>query len=192
MRFGTIIVDPPWAFDDKLQKMKSKTKRGAQSQYSVLTVDDIAALNVASLADPTGCVLALWTPSTFLPAGLHIMNEWGFNFKTTVCWVKGTKTGKLGFGMGRLFRASHELALIGTLGKVYKNLENHSQRSAFLAPNKGHSIKPDDLHHSLEAMFPSVNKLEMFSRRQRPGWTVTGLDVDGRDVRQAIQDLEAL
>jgi len=70
MRYGVIIADPPWSFDDKLAKMRAPTKRSAASQYDVMTISDIMGLDIASLADPAGCVLALWVPGSFLEAGM--------------------------------------------------------------------------------------------------------------------------
>lgn len=190
MKFQVLVCDPPWAFGDRLQKMKAPTKRSAASQYSTMSAQEISRLDVPSLVDPNGCVLALWVPSTLLEDGLYVMKSWGFQLKTTVCWVKQSKQGKLGFGMGRLFRASHEIALICSIGKPLGSLCDHSQRSTFLAPNEGHSIKPDNLHISFELMFPSANKLELFARRIRPTWTCVGDAVTGNDIMVDITNLQ--
>ena len=58
----------------------------------------------------------------------------------------------LAFGMGRLFRQTHEIALVGVRGKVYQHLENKSQRSVHFHPTTKHSTKPDTLQHMLEKM----------------------------------------
>lgn len=96
---------------------------------------------------------------------------------------------ELAFGMGRLFRQSHEICLVGTFGKPYSRLANKSQRSVCLAENLRHSSKPDDLQESLEAMFPKARKLELFARRIRPGWTCLGNEIDGKDIYDALADL---
>jgi N6-adenosine-specific RNA methylase IME4 len=98
----------------------------------------------------------------------------------------------LSFGMGRLFRQSHEICLIGVNNtKIYKQLDNKSQRSVCFEENKGHSIKPDHLQESLELMFPTAMKLEMFARRNRDGWITIGHDVsNGEDILQSIQILQ--
>lgn len=98
----------------------------------------------------------------------------------------------LAFGMGRLFRQTHEVALIGINNKkIYKSLQNKSQRSVSFAPNLKHSSKPNDLHFSLDKMFPSVNnKLELFARRLMDGWTCLGNEVcGGEDIRDSIAKL---
>lgn len=200
MKFNLICADPPWSFSDKLQKMKAPVKRGAQSQYQVLSSHQIARLDVPAIVDPDWCVLALWVPSTLLPQGFEVMKAWGFDFKQTVMWAKIKKSSKkevdmnrmTSVGMGRLFRQSHELALIGTSGKVYSHLQDHSQRSVMFDVNKGHSIKPELLQDRLETMFPTANMLEIFARRVRPNWAAIGDGVTGKDVTLSIQDLIAL
>lgn len=227
-QFQVIVADPPWAFGDSLKM--SDVARGASTHYSVLANSQIAALDVASVADPNGCVLALWVPSSMLQVGMDTMRAWGFEQKQTYIWVKTKKNawydmtkicidfvyaGKdiktkkrlrnavnacmkelewntiLAFFMGRLFRQTHEICLVGTnSNKVYKELKNKSQRSVSFAPNLKHSAKPEDLQDSLELMFPKAEKLEMFARRERNGWTCLGNEVcDGEDITESLKKL---
>lgn len=197
MRFQIIVCDPPWQFNDKLDAMKNPVKRGAASQYPVLTLSTIKYLRVQDVADPEGCLLALWVPGSMLEHGLAAMSNWGFAYKQIFVWVKTKKdcltletdmNKMTRVGMGRLFRQSHEIAIIGTMGRVYKLLEDKSQRSVAFDPNQGHSIKPGTLQMRLEKMFPKARKLEMFARRLRPGWESWGDEIDGKDIRDAIQD----
>jgi len=99
--------------------------------------------------------------------------------------------GMLAFGMGRLFRQTHEICLIGTSNnKIYKSLANKSQRSVSLAPNMRHSAKPEDLQDSLDIMFPKGNKLELFARRLRHDWTCLGNEIcNGEDIRDSLAKL---
>jgi len=198
MKYQTIIADPAWGFQDNLKKMKDNVKRSASSQYDVMSISEIAALPVRELADPEGCVLALWVPGSMLKHGLDVMESWGFVHKQIFVWVKLKKNHNkekdinkiTRVGMGRLFRQSHEIALIGTSGKtVYKKLENKGQRSVMFDLNKGHSIKPDILHKRLEKMFPDTNKLELFARRKIENWTTLGNAIDGRSLKDSMQEL---
>lgn len=97
----------------------------------------------------------------------------------------------LAFGMGRLFRQTHEFCLIGINNKkIYKYLENKSQRSVSFAENLKHSAKPEDLQDSLDIMFPKGKKLELFARRVRPDWTCLGNEVcNGEDIRVSLAKL---
>lgn len=198
MKFQVIVADPAWGFNDNLKKMKRPVRRAASAQYNVMTPAQIAAIPVADVADPMGCLLALWVPGSFLVHGLQVMKAWGFTHKQVFVWVKLKKkyheeqdwNEATRVGMGRLFRQSHEIALIGTSGKsVYPWLDDHSQRSVAFDLNQGHSIKPPTLQRRLEKMFPDAEKLEMFARRGRKGWTVIGDGIDGKDITQAVQEL---
>lgn len=220
MKFDVIIMDPPWQFSDKLTM--SETKRGAESNYSVMSNEDIKNLDIKSLSKNDGTILCLWVPSSLLELGLECMKTYGFSQKSTYVWVKCKKEKSLlkifkklfkklfkndldkfniffndisnyltSFGMGRLFRASHELAIVGINNKqIYKKLKNKSQRSVCIAENFKHSQKPDDLHKSLELMFTNSEKLEIFARRQYLGWTCVGNEIDGLDIREAIKQLK--
>ncbi len=210
MKFDVIVSDPPWAFSDGLRKMKAKTKRSARSQYKTMSAAEVAALQIPTIVNPRGCVLCLWVPGTLLVDGLNVMNAWGFTYKQIAIWVKTkkdvTKHAKkllkmgrpidlndmLSFGMGRLFRQTHEIALVGTLGKVYGGLKNKSQRSVLFDINRGHSTKPELLQDRLDLMFPEGNRLEMFARRTRLGWETIGDGVTGKDITVSIQELAAL
>jgi len=99
----------------------------------------------------------------------------------------------LSFGMGRLFRQTHEICLIGiNNAKIYKKLMNKSQRSVSFAENLKHSAKPENLQDSLELMFSgeNINKVELFARRQRQGWLTLGNEVcEGEDIRDSLAKL---
>ena len=189
-------MDPPYGFQDTLSM--SDVKRGAQANYSTMTNKELLSLPIKELADPDWSVLALWCPSSLLDFGLELMKEYSFDFKQIWIWCKIkndpfkkmkklNKKGKLdfdnvnwndflSFGMGHLARNMHEVVLIGTKGKVYKELKNRSQRTVFFAPNEKHSKKPEILQDKLELMFNgnNVKKIEVFARRQRLGWTTIG------------------
>jgi N6-adenosine-specific RNA methylase IME4 len=99
----------------------------------------------------------------------------------------------LAFGMGRLFRQTHELAIIGVRGKIYNHIENKSQRSVHFHPATKHSVKPESLQDRLDIMFPKGNRLEMFARRSRNGWICVGLESPqtmGEDIRDTLNRLK--
>lgn len=180
--------------------MKRPVRRAASAQYKVMTPAQVAALPVPDIADPTGSLLALWVPGSMIADGLNVMRAWGFKQKQVFVWVKLKKDHKkeddwndgTRVGMGRLFRQSHEIALIGTSGKsVYPWLEDHAQRSVAFDLNAGHSTKPPTLQKRLDKMFPRAAKVELFARRTRLGWTCVGDGIDGQDITTTIQALAA-
>ncbi len=227
-KFQVIVSDPPWDFSDSLSM--DNTPRGAAANYPLLDIEEIKKLKVAEVADPAGCVLALWVPSSLLQDGMDVMKAWGFNQKQTYIWVKvkkeplesvsaviskafrkakgapfdaGIKESfleacknftldkALAFYMGRLFRQTHEICLIGTNNNgIYKKLKNKSQRSVSFGENLKHSAKPEHLQESLEEMFPGTEKLEMFARRHRNDWHCVGNEIcNGEDIRDSLKNL---
>lgn len=129
--------------------------------------------------------------SIIRPKGVTALNLKSY-FKQTVDIMKNVKVSSvLAFGMGRLFRQTHEICLIGvSKGGIYKHLKNKSQRSVSFAPNLRHSAKPEDLQDSLDIMFPKGNKLELFARRIRKDWVCLGDEIcNGEDIRVSLAKL---
>jgi N6-adenosine-specific RNA methylase IME4 len=197
MKYSVIISDPPWNFSDQLTM--SSTPRGAEENYPTMSIADIKNLPVKEITADDGAILCLWVPSSLLQEGLDVMKAWSFQQKQTLVWVKTKKDASkqsspnemLGFGMGRLFRQTHEICLIGISSTaIYKKLANKSQRSVFLEFNEGHSIKPNNLHQSLGEMFPGTKKLEMYARRQYPGWECVGNEICNEDIKASLDKLQ--
>lgn len=191
-KFGVIVADPPWSFSDKL-KYSGEVRRAADSHYPTLSLAEIKHLPISEIADDNA-ILALWVPSAFLQAGLDIVEAWGFDYKQLWVWGKTSKKNPLhlAFGMGRLARNCHEPLLIGTRGHYTKFLQDHSQRNLFMCPSMRHSQKPESIQTSLEKMFPDWEKLEIFARRDRVGWTCIGNEAPGtlgKDIRDSIDVL---
>src|SRR5438477_8903103 len=84
-RFGTLLVDPPWQFQNRTGKIAPEHKR--LSRYDTLTLEEIQTLPVSSIADDV-CHLYLWCPNALLPDGLAVMASWGFRYKTNIVWHK--------------------------------------------------------------------------------------------------------
>src|SRR5258706_10363515 len=117
-KFTVILADPPWSFGDSLKM--NRVKRGAASQYTVLNDASLQHLApyIKRMSRSDGTILALWCCGSKLQEALLVMKAWGFQHKQTYCWVKTKKGAKtiddsLAFGMGRLFRQTHEICLIG-------------------------------------------------------------------------------
>jgi N6-adenosine-specific RNA methylase IME4 len=47
-------------------------------------------------------------------------------------------------------------------------------RSVIQAKRRRHSEKPEELQDAIERAYPGRRYLELFARRQRPGWTCWG------------------
>jgi N6-adenosine-specific RNA methylase IME4 len=98
----------------------------------------------------------------------------------------------LSFYLGRIFRQTHEIALIGTRGKIYSHLKNHSQRSVLLTSISKHSEKPEEIQDRLELLWPDAKKIELFARRDRNGWVCLGNECPSskdEDIRESLKKL---
>jgi len=62
-------------------------KRVAKELGETMSVEEIKALNVASLADEN-CELYLWTTQKYLPDAFEVLKAWGFKYCQTLTWCK--------------------------------------------------------------------------------------------------------
>lgn len=189
-RYDLIVADPPWNYSDTLRQ--SKTKRGARDVYTAALKDrEFFELPVSQLAaDRAVCVM--WVTSSHLEVGLRLLRVWGFRYTQMGAWGKVQKGDltKPKIGMGRLFRQSVEPYIVGVRGGAHQALELMNQSNLILQPAGEHSAKPEELQDRLEQMFPSMKRrLELFARRPRRRWTCVGNEIDGQDIRDALQKL---
>lgn len=173
--FKVLCADPPWPFHDKLPG----TSRGAAKNYRLLSINDLVRFPLPPLADD--CILYLWRVAAMQQAALDVARFWGFTVKSEIVWLKKTANGERWFGMGRTVRAEHEICLVATRGRP--QIKNHSVRSTFVTDVAGlsavagrHSEKPEVFYDIVESLSDGPY-VELFARRQRPGWTCLGNEV---------------
>lgn len=179
-RFGTILADPPWRFENRTGKMAPEHRR--LSRYGTMDLEDIKALPVANVAaDPAH--LYLWVPNALLPEGLAVMKAWGFNYKSNIVWHKIRKDGGSdGRGVGFYFRNVTELVLFGTRGKNARTGPAGRRQVNLVGTRKReHSRKPDEMYDLIESC--SVGpRLELFARGTRKGWTTWGDQAEDYEI----------
>jgi N6-adenosine-specific RNA methylase IME4 len=177
VRFGVILADPPWQFQNKTGKVAPGHRR--LSRYATLTLSDIERLPVAEVAADVAH-LYLWVPNALLPEGLAVMRAWGFAYKSNLVWHKVRQDGGSdGRGVGFYFRNVTELILFGVRGRNARTLAPGRRQVNLIASRKReHSRKPDELYPLIEACSPGPF-LELFARGVRPGWTSWGNEADG-------------
>ena len=172
--YGTILIDPPWRFQNRTGKMAPEHRR--LRRYSTMSFKEIADLPVRRYAKKPGH-LYLWCPNALLAEGLQIMREWGFTYKTNIVWYKIRKDGGPdGRGVGFYFRNVTELLLFGVRGTM-RTQSRGEPRSTFLATRKQeHSRKPEEIYRIIEACSPGPY-LELFAGTTR-GLVFWGDEVD--------------
>ena len=175
-RFGTVLADPPWQFQNRTGKMAPEHRR--LSRYGTLTVADISALPVSKIAAARSH-LYLWVPNALLPEGLAVMAAWGFEYKSNIVWHKVRKDGGPdGRGVGFYFRNTTELVLYGVRGKDVRTLApGRRQVNIIKTMKREHSRKPDELYNLVEACSWGPF-MELFARGPREGWAAWGDQAD--------------
>lgn len=175
-KFGTILADPPWQFQNRTGKVAPEHKRLAR--YGTLDLQQIKDLPVASAAADTAH-LYLWVPNALLPDGIAVLEAWGFKYKSNIVWHKIRKDGGSdGRGVGFYFRNVTEVILFGVRGKNARTLKPGRTQVNYLCSRKReHSRKPDEQYSIIEACSPGPY-LEMFARGERKKWTSWGNQAD--------------
>ena len=138
--------------------------------------EELYHLPVQNLADKD-CVLFLWCTFPKLPEALKLIEAWGFTFKTVgFVWIKQNKSGKGYFlGLGWWTRSNAEICLIAVKGKPKR--KSASVRQLLFSPVEEHSKKPDEARDKIIELMGDLPRIELFARRETPGWDVWGNEV---------------
>jgi N6-adenosine-specific RNA methylase IME4 len=169
---GAILADAAWREDTWSAKGQG---RSPSRKYDCMSVDEIAALPVASIA-ARDCRLFLWTPAQHLANAIAVMKAWGFAYSSTAfVWVKTTQDG-VGYraGQGRTTRKGTEICLLGKRGRLQRKTRGVDE--LIVAPRREHSRKPDEQYARIE-QFCAGPYVELFARQRWPGWIVWGHEV---------------
>jgi N6-adenosine-specific RNA methylase IME4 len=159
-KFGTIYADPPWRYE------KTVGRAACSKHYDTMSIPELCAMPVRELAT-NDAHLHLWVTNAFLFESHKLLDAWGFNFEGTLLWAKPT------MGCGNYFRNAHELMLVATRNGSPIELETghvHCRRGR-------HSAKPEQVRRIIERASPGP-RLELFGRREAPGWTVFGNQIE--------------
>ncbi|WP_243667494.1 MT-A70 family methyltransferase [Sinorhizobium medicae] len=168
--YGLILADPEWRFEP--YSRESGMDRAADNHYPTSATEIIASRPIAEIAADDS-TLALWATVPMLPHALFVMESWGFEYKSSLVWVKDK------IGTGYWFRNQHELMLIGTRGDVPAPAMGDQFPSVVYSPAIQHSAKPERVLEILESYFPNIPKIELNRRGPpRKGWDAWGNEVE--------------
>jgi N6-adenosine-specific RNA methylase IME4 len=172
-RAATILADPPWKFKTRSAAGEG---RSANLHYKTEGIEEIMALPVADLAAPD-CVLFLWMVDWCPQDALDLIKAWGFEHKTTAfTWAKQNQSGEGWFmGQGYWTRANPEDCWLATRGHPKRH--HADVRQLITAPVSAHSRKPDEVHDRIERLVDGPY-LELYARRERPGWMTWGNELE--------------
>ena len=170
-RYAVLYADPPWHFN--VYNEESGIESAAGNHYSTMSLEEICALPLLSLASPDAA-LFMWTTVPHLRESFDVLVAWGFEYKTNIVWVKDK------IGLGYFVRNQHELLLVATRGDMPSPSPANRPPSVISASRREHSRKPDEAYALIERMYPDLPKIELFARQARPGWAAWGNEVHPR------------
>lgn len=159
-RYRTILADPSWDIDQR-------GNYGAIQHYPLMSLEAICNLRVDRLA-AEDAHLWLWVTNAALYSGHHVMQTWGFTYRSCLTWIKPR------LGLGNYLRNQTEHLLLGTRGTA--PVLFRGQGTWLYAPTQDHSHKPEEQYAVIERCSPGPY-LELFARHKRPGWDVWGDEV---------------
>ena len=163
-KYGVIVADPPW----QLRKTDRKARPEQQGwDYPTMSVEDIAALPVASMALPD-CWLFLWTTHRYLPHAFGIAEKWDFKYRYTMTWHKNS-----GFQPWNFARLNCEFCLVCSQGNP-KLADSRNFNACFYARSGAHSVKPQAFYDTVRRVTGPGPKLDLFGRREIPGFDSWG------------------
>lgn len=187
--FDVLMVDCPWFYTDQTLALALNPGH----HYPCLKDEELAALPVGSVANKDS-MMFMWSTSLTLKRALDLMTLWGFEYLSSIVWVK-TKNPVAKVAQGEIVELAlshvfgngpvlitHEFLLIGKKGNGLG--KSHFQPRSVMFEQGGagsskkvvHSQKPETAYVWIEKMWPSTTKLELFSRNDRPGWIHWGFE----------------
>ena len=174
-KFSTILIDPPWRFQNRTGKMAPEHRR--LNRYETMQLEDIKRMPVSAHA-AKACHLYMWCPNALLKEGLDVMDAWGFKYKTNIVWYKIRKDGGPdGRGVGFYFRNVTELILFGLKGSMRTLDPGRRQVNVISTRKREHSRKPSESYDLIERCSPGPY-LEIFAREPAEGWISWGNEVE--------------
>jgi hypothetical protein len=141
--YDIILADCPWPYYGDPNK-----DAAAGKHYALLSLGEIAAIPVASMASPSAA-LFMWATCPRLPDALETMKAWGWYFRSVAfIWVKTRRDGAIIHGQGvqpTFTKPTTELLLAGTRKKTGRAfpLLDHAMGQVVLAPRGAHrTLRP--------------------------------------------------
>lgn len=168
--YRTIVADPPWPYTDTFppdrHPEKGKTFARRRLPYSSMTLEELAVMPVADVADDAAH-LYVWTTNRFLHDAFHIVEAWGFRYSQTLTWCKPPQ----GVAAGGAFTNTTEFVLHARRGSLRPKQRLDS--SWWQWSRTGHSRKPSAFLDLVEQVSPGPY-VELFARAPRLGWDSWG------------------
>lgn len=170
--FRCIAADPPWKLDTGPDVFGGTGEAGHDAlAYEQMSLEEIKELPVSKHA-ADDAHLYLWTTNRYVEHAYDVARAWGFKPSVLLVWAKTPR----GIGLGDAFRLTTEFILYARRGSLEES--RIVETTWFDWPRGRHSEKPDGFYALVESVSPAPyeaeDRLELFARAARPGWTAWG------------------
>jgi N6-adenosine-specific RNA methylase IME4 len=182
-KYDIIYADPPWDYGGKMQFDNSGKKdvnenwqnnifiSSANFKYPTVKTKELKKIPISEIAKDD-CLLFMWVTSPHLEQGIELGKAWGFEYRTVAfVWDK------MNHNPGQYTMSYCELCLVFKRGKIPTPRGARNIKQMVRVPRGEHSEKPIEVLKSIELMFPTQQRVELFARHKPEGWDVWGLDV---------------
>ncbi len=193
-KYSVIYADPPWHYGGKMQFDKSgKTAHNkdwqknifvssASFKYPTIKTNELKLLDVQRIAEDD-CLLFMWATNPHLQQAIELGTAWGFDYKTV-----GFVWNKMVHNPGQYTMSYCEICLIFKRGRIPKPRGARNIKQLIEIPRGEHSAKPEKIAENITKMFPTQQKIELFSRLERDGWDAWGLETIYKDKIVSKED----
>jgi len=164
--YDVVVIDPPWDMQKILRDVAPNQK---EFDYPTMTIDEIKAFPIKDLV-ADNCHVFLWTTQKYLPSAFDIIKEWGLTYVLTMVWHKNG-----GFQPFGLPQYNCEFVLYAHKGNP-KFIDTKAFNCCFNGERGKHSEKPNEFYQLLDRVCDG-NKIDIFARKEREGWSVYGNEV---------------
>ena len=174
-KFEIIYADPPWDYRGQLQHAGkgSDDSGGAVRHYPTVTLGELKKLEISRIAADSS-LLFMWSTNPHLDQAIELGKAWGFAW-ATVAFVWDKEQVNPGF----YTMSQCELCLVFKRGKIPGPRGARNIRQLVSEKRNRHSQKPEEVRRRINAMFPSLRKIELFARSRNRGWKSWGLEAHG-------------
>jgi N6-adenosine-specific RNA methylase IME4 len=183
-KYQIVYIDPPWKYrnSDCIAKTSCISDKH-HDHYQGMNLKELCELPIKDIMDKD-CLIFMWATCANLNEAFILAEAWGLKFGTVAfVWNKER------VNPGYYTMSQIELCLVFKYGRIPQPRGARNIRQYLSEKRTKHSKKPDDIRNRIELMFPYQNKIEIFAREIHNGWDCLGNDIDGKDIRESLQEL---
>ncbi len=195
-KYQIIYSDPPWCYRQG-KSMGTQFQGACDRHYNTMSIEELCKLPIANITDDD-CMLFLWATFPQLVEALQLIKAWGFEYKTCgFNWIKLNKDGTPFFGVGYYTKSNGEVCLLATKGNPHKFVKDNSISQIIMTQKRKHSSKPPIIREKIVQLLGDRPRIELFARKEESlfehkdweGWDCIGDDINGKDIRQELEEM---